>query len=253
MSSLPKAFCWTKYGIEAGQSPVEIFARKELERLANNGVFLWGIGNSISGSLQALLKHERNPKVVFSPMLSKAKTTDKSPAEISTWSRALTLEGNHWEFPAGSIVTSRAHSGPSTHKKRHYALVCKSDVPLELQNFEVNLDASNLRNLATNSILGASQVTAIVRANKISKGPYAVTMVVDLIYPYFVRLTNPIILGKNDRAAIEAASSSDTSPTAWNTLCAQIRDRANNSERINKTIIGQGSLFNGYLAKKNDF
>jgi hypothetical protein len=45
---LPEAFVWTRFGTEAGQTIDRILARKEAERIANGGLFLWGIGNSVA-------------------------------------------------------------------------------------------------------------------------------------------------------------------------------------------------------------
>ena len=44
---LPDLFCWTKYGTEAGEDIGAILERKESERLASGGTFLWGVGNAI--------------------------------------------------------------------------------------------------------------------------------------------------------------------------------------------------------------
>ena len=45
--NIPNYFCWTKIGTEAGETIESILLRKELERISNNGIFLWGVGNSI--------------------------------------------------------------------------------------------------------------------------------------------------------------------------------------------------------------
>lgn len=39
--------CWSRMQAEAGQSLDAIVRRKELEREANGGLFLWGVGNLI--------------------------------------------------------------------------------------------------------------------------------------------------------------------------------------------------------------
>ena len=48
---LPRFFCWTRFGTEAGQPIEQILERKEQERIVNNGLFLWGIGNSLTPSM----------------------------------------------------------------------------------------------------------------------------------------------------------------------------------------------------------
>jgi hypothetical protein len=65
MRELPEAFCWTKYGAEAGEAASSILRRKELERLATGGIFLWGIGNAIGPSLEQLLGQACEPKVAL--------------------------------------------------------------------------------------------------------------------------------------------------------------------------------------------
>ena len=77
---LPEAFCWTKFGVEAGEPPLSIFQRKELERRRNGGIFLWGIGQSIGPSLPDLLRVTPSPEVLFSPIRTPAAAHDVSPA-----------------------------------------------------------------------------------------------------------------------------------------------------------------------------
>ena len=51
LQELPTIFCWTRFGGEAGEPIEQILFRKEQERLANGGVFLWGIGNAVGPSI----------------------------------------------------------------------------------------------------------------------------------------------------------------------------------------------------------
>ena len=50
---LPEVFVWTRFGTEAGQPIEEIIERKELERRANGGVFLWGLEQAVQKAAQA--------------------------------------------------------------------------------------------------------------------------------------------------------------------------------------------------------
>jgi hypothetical protein len=43
---IPNAFVWTKIQADAGESVRQILYRKEQERLAGDGSFWWGIGES---------------------------------------------------------------------------------------------------------------------------------------------------------------------------------------------------------------
>lgn len=158
---LPQRFCWAKFGAEAGEGPDAIIRRKEAERVANMGVFLCGMGNSIRPSLLALIDSTMEPRVVFTPMRSPAAQRDSSPHRVGVWRNAVGLGGQLFDIPAGSKVTSGLQDGETP--MRHYALVCHSDSPLPTQASEEEwLDDEHLRNLRTNSRVGASQVTSVV-------------------------------------------------------------------------------------------
>lgn len=74
----PESFVWSKMGAEAGQVLAAIIRRKEYERQLGNGVFAWGIGNALGTAVAELANTlgGRDPVVIFSPMLSKAKADD---------------------------------------------------------------------------------------------------------------------------------------------------------------------------------
>lgn len=195
MTSLPSNFCWTKYGVESGESIREILARKEHERLSSGGMFLWGIGNSVRPAIRELILREVRPRVVFSPMRCKAKAIDTTPGVVLNWTSAIDLNGNSWEIPETLSVVSRGSSEAGRRKTSHYALVCRSDRPLtEACAGEVVYE--HLLNLLSMSRLGHSQVTAVVsrRLDSAGIGPettYPVGLVADLVFPYFVKLQDP--------------------------------------------------------------
>lgn len=196
-SQLLRRFCWTKYGTEAGETIEAILARKEAERLANMGVFLWGIGNSVGPGIRRLVALEREPRVVFSPMRAAAKFADVKPERVVTWTRAHDLNGREWDIPDGSLVTSRANSALQG-KRSHYALVCRSDQPLRLVQDADEIDFEDLRNLESGNRLGYSQVTAVVeRAERRGQSElsYLVGFVAALVFPYFVTLSGPVPSG----------------------------------------------------------
>jgi len=186
---LPQHFCWTKYGTEAGEGIESILRRKEHERAANGGIFLWGIGNSIRPSVEALLEVEPFPQVLFSPMRSRPAMKDASPAMVGRWTSATALDGSAWELPAHTVVTSGA--GPDQGiPSRHYALVCQRTGPIGVEDLWW-LDEDELSNLRSGSRLGSSQVTAVVRRalTKSQRDRYPVTMSATLASPYMVTLT----------------------------------------------------------------
>jgi hypothetical protein len=195
---VPDTFCWTKYGTEAGEDTSAILARKDSERRANDGVFLWGIGNAVGPSIMALLSETRRPKVVFTPMLSKPAMHDVAPPRVAVWHRGVGLDGTTFDVPPHSRVTSRV----TKSKRAHYALVCRSEAPLADASMldPPSFSAAHVANLRSGSRVGASQVTAVVRRIACSLGrppsPYLIAFSADLVAPYFVLLSENTVLGQ---------------------------------------------------------
>lgn len=188
---LPDVFCWTKYGTEAGEGIGAILARKEAERLAGGGVYLWGIGNAIGPSVEALLARAARPQVVFTPMRSRPAARDVEPGQVATWHRGIGLDGEPFEIPDFAHVTSRT----SPSRSHHYALVCRSEQPLDVGTRRGPTFAANdVQNLRSGSKVGASQVTSVVRrvacALGLARSTYTVSFTAELVAPYFVRLTD---------------------------------------------------------------
>lgn len=191
---LPKHFCWTRFGTEAGEKIDSILARKEQERLATGGMFLWGIGNSVGPAIRDLIRLEERPIVLFSPMRSKPKAIDVAPSGLTVWSEALDLDGREWLIPQGVKVTSRQGSETGRAKRSHYALVCRASSPLITLDL-ISLRYEELVNLQSKNKLGASQVTAVVE--QLAQGTadcttYPVAFMAELVFPYFVKLGGPL-------------------------------------------------------------
>jgi hypothetical protein len=211
-SSLPDAFCWTKFGAEAGELPLSIFRRKELERCRNGGLFLWGIGQSIGPSLPELLRATPDPEVLFSPIRTPAAVRDASPTQVVMWCDAIGYDGRRYRIPDHSLVTSRMD--PARPRSGHYALVCQAGSPiLGLEDKDHYVALETLRNLRSGASLGPSQVTAIVRRIR-SATPtcikYPILARARLAYPYLVRLTRAIPVPDScrlDRAELAASDS----------------------------------------------
>jgi hypothetical protein len=186
-NELPEAFCWTRFGTEAGEPADAILVRKERERAGNEGVFFWGIGNSVAPAIAELLLRDRLPEVLFSPIRGRPRPADVAPENVVAWTAAESLDGRRFKLPAGVHVTSR-------EARAHYALVCGDDAPLAFSNHGA-LDFGALRNLVSGRGVGASQVTAVVsRAPRARRtGPsYRVALRARLVEPYFVRLRDPV-------------------------------------------------------------
>ncbi len=200
--NFPECFCWTRFGTEAAQTVEQIFSRKEEERLANDGRFLWGIGNAVGPSVKALLRRTSEPEALFSPIKAAPKSFDVAPASVAAWTSGEGLDGSVFTLPQYSLVTSRYN--PLTPGRMHYALVCYSDRPIALSGAKTGLHISSLRNLVTGRPVGASQVTAIVQqqgplAN--DSAPYPVAIRVKLVAPYFIRLRGPVPLAEGGTAS----------------------------------------------------
>lgn len=186
-------FCWSKYGTEAGEPIASILARKEQERCANDGVFLWGIGNSIRPSLQALVRNNAHPVVRFSAMKSVSASIDVSPTHVAFWDAGIGLEGEAFDLPAGSVVTSRVTPG---NARSHFALVCFSETTLEEGDVD-EIVAGQLSNYLTGSRLGGSQVTSVVQEDRSrpARGTrYPRGFSAQLVFPYLVTLTVSSVL-----------------------------------------------------------
>jgi hypothetical protein len=190
--TIPRHFCWSRFGTEAGEPIEHILDRKENERQRNSGLFLWGIGNAISPSMRELIRVERTPEVIFSPIRSAPRVEDVRPSAIVTWTSGRDLDGAPWQLPEWSVVTSRA--GESRRQLRHYALVCFSEFPLKIASNTDAVAIGSLENLVTSNRIGASQVTAVVRyrSDLPSVGPYySAAFRARLVAPYLVQLCDP--------------------------------------------------------------
>jgi hypothetical protein len=197
--ALPEYFCWSRFGTEAGQAIAHILERKEQERTANAGMFLWGIGNAIGPSVQELLRRTQEPEVLFSPIKSSARPADTEPQAVVAWTYAETLAGDSFALPTCSLVTSRRD--PLAPRATHYALVCFSADPLDICHSQEKIAFACLRNLLTGRPVGASQVTAVVEHKltyDFGTRNYDVAIRTKLVYPYFLRLRDPLLLSKSD-------------------------------------------------------
>jgi hypothetical protein len=190
---LPSTFCWTRFGTEAGETIDAIFRRKELERQSGDGLYFWGVGNSVAPGLRELIRRSDSPEVLFSPIQSRPRAVDVRPSSVVVWRAGVTLDGDHISLPSAARVTSRQSRSP------HYALVCRSERPLNPGDHGV-IAFGSLRNLQSGNPLGASQVTAVVERTAVPRGrKYVVALRSTLAPPYFVRLVDPATLDVSAR------------------------------------------------------
>lgn len=205
-------------GVESGEDLERILRRKDMERLSNDGIFVWGVGNPLGQGLRDLIRRSGEPKVVFSPMRSAAAAIDASPSGVTLWLDYFDHDGGVRPLPAGSLVTSRSETPAGALKRTHYALFCRSDVPLSGCASDGKINFGELRNLSTGKALGFSQVTAIVSKAldrcSLKNTQYDALMCCYLVDPYFVKLCNGVVLSKEQLLLLEAASV-ETSSDAW--------------------------------------
>ena len=195
-NELPGAFCWTRFGAEAGESFNDILVRKDAERRAGDGVFYWGIGSAVGRSLKELIARVDAPEVLFSPIAGAPRASDVSPSHVVRWMEAQALHGESMLLPEHACVTSRWD--PDRPDIARYALVCRSDDPLRLRDHG-ELCFGALRNLLSDARIGASQVTAVVRqdpAEPASGLRYRVALRASLVWPYLIRLASPALVGR---------------------------------------------------------
>jgi hypothetical protein len=188
--TIPEAFCWTRFGTEAGETISQILRRKEAERRANHGTFFWGIGNSVAQGITELVRASSQPELLFSPIKGAARVADVNPDAVVRWQSAETISGQFFRLPVGTVLTSRT----AARKRSHYALVCHTDEPLRVSDHGHILFHA-LRNLLSGRSVGSSQVTAVVRLLRgsfLDSASYTIALRVRLVYPFFVRLRDPV-------------------------------------------------------------
>jgi hypothetical protein len=205
---VPSAFCWTRFGTEAGETIQSILLRKDRERRDNAGVFLWGIGNSVAPGIAALIREVANPEVLFSPIKGPPRKVDVEPAHIVEWRSAESMDGRQFMLPTTFHV--RGGSQSETLSAR-YALVCRSEEPLDVADHG-RLRFANLCNLLSGSPVGASQVTAVVRRTPSveASGDYLIALRARLVPPFFIRLRDPVAM---DDLGPELGSDPPSRPT----------------------------------------
>jgi len=239
---VPGLFCWTKMGVEAGQDLRSILRRKELERQAGDGVFVWGIGNSVGPTIREVVPNNRNLPVLFSPIQSKPRLIDVKPAALIVWLSYIDDRGDVCPLPRHALVTSRGDDPGTGGQKRHYALLCHSERSL-LDEASDEVDFDELRNAATSKTLGFSQVTALVRRTPREVGgvaakgrKYQVPFKAELFSPYCVRLADGASLPSSlIEEIVEVAKAANS--TEWADFVQSIRALAS------ATLTGTMPLF----------
>lgn len=201
---VPSAFVWSRIGPESGETLDLVLERKERQRLASGGVFVWGVGHSVRNGVQRLLEGEPRPRVLFTRIQGAGARIDRAPRGLLLW-RGYHDEGEVRPLPPGAIVVSRAHTRLGI-KIRQYALFCASNEPLRLRTIG-SFNRGGVVNIESGHPVGASQVTAVVRHVGDGEGRQAeIVLEADLIAPYAAQLADPISIDESDLQRAYAAS-----------------------------------------------
>lgn len=205
-------------GSEAGQTLSDIIRRKDLERQCGDGIFGWGIGNSVHSAIKHAKFAERVPvlEALFTPMKAAPKSIDSAPASIVIWLGYLSDEKDVKALPEHMLITSRGHSGKGEEKRGHYALICRSSDSLAPKRLEQSFDHRAVRNLVSSNPVGASQVTSVVRyrSTESREATYPVLFRAELTCQAFVRLAVPVAL-TGDLLDLYRAVCASRRPQEW--------------------------------------
>jgi hypothetical protein len=220
---LTDPLCWSRMQAEAGQSLERIIIRKELERQANGGIFYWGVGNAPSQAIHSLAEEQADVDVVFSVMKTRPRVVDLSPTEVWIWRAYIDSDGQRKPLPPGTVVTSRGQPGQAA-RRGHYALVCRSGVPLSVGgNRRFNPNA--YRNCGdAGAPVGHSQVTALLRrVTRDRGGDYRINLRAKLAAGYWVRLADAAML---DADHVKKLNDVDASLALadWHALACELRE-----------------------------
>lgn len=214
--------CWTRMQAEAGQALEAIIERKERERQAGDGSFLWGVGNAPALLANVLARAEVPVRAVFSIMKTRPKAIDAAPARTVVWRTYFDAHGVERPLPPHALVTSRGDSA-SGAKRVHHALMCRSERPLAISRGQA-FDPAAFRNAGgTGAPVGSSQVTALLRRVQVDhdRSDYEANLTAWLTDGYWVRLADPVEL---DAGRLAALADIATLPIAgWCDAAAEIR------------------------------
>lgn len=226
---LTDVIAWSRMQAEAGQDLSAIILRKEREREAGEGLFCWGVGNAPSRSVGSYVRLGAEIDAVFSIMKSRPKAIDESPSGVIVWRSYFDADGIERALPPASLITSRATTA-SKVKTSHFALMCRSERPLELTDHGP-FDPQVYRNVSeSGGAIGNSQVTALLRRVGVEDcgGSYRVNLRAKLTSSYWVRLGDPLDLGSSRRQKLDRdlLRAREMSCANWLELVADVREGA---------------------------
>jgi len=191
LMTLPETFMWTKMGWESGVRLADILRQKEVERQAQGGLFLWGIGTTVSAErLRALRERVQVPHIVFTKMVSGSKPVDYEPDTAMAW-RQYVDPATRQPQPLPTQYCEISRGGKARPS------FCRRATPIPLDPTDLVVRVGDYRNLgAGHDRIGASQVTSILErradAETAPGREYRVEFTAELVWPYVARLADPI-------------------------------------------------------------
>jgi len=168
------AVCLTKFGPESGETAEEILARKDLERRsgarAHKNEFWWGIGEKgTAQSINSLISQHGANVVLFCAIKNQKPPKKSSASDVLVWRKYRTLGSSVLrDIPKHVLITSAAMTKSDTIRSTHFALVCNSNVPIEMGGRAYRFSNLHYKNLTKDGKLGKSArgqrtTTALVR------------------------------------------------------------------------------------------
>ena len=232
------AVCLTKFGPESGETAEEILARKELERRlgvgAHKNEFWWGIGEKRTvQSISGLISQHGANVALFSAIKKQELSKNGSASNLLVWRkcRALADSVPH-DLPKHVLITSAALTKSGTPRTTHFALICKSRLPIKMGQHVFRFSNRRYRNLGKDgkpgkSARGQRTTMALVRweTSPISGAECdsLIDFSADLCAPYCVELSDPKQIPPSAVATLNQQIAQGLHPTQWLHAVATIR------------------------------
>jgi hypothetical protein len=177
-------FVWVKMNDDAGEPLAKIIERKERERV-EGGTFWWGLGSPLGdAALEAAQREGGTLPILFSRSLEKS---EAAAADVHVWSKWKDRKGATRTIPRHVKVTSAGGPG---RPGNYYALVCRSEEPLQLDEEGPRFDPSTYLTTGGRSP-GPSQTIALLRSvleADGTAGKYRIALRAALVEPWVVKL-----------------------------------------------------------------
>jgi hypothetical protein len=222
------AVCLTKFGPESGETADEILARKDLQRLSGVGAhkneFWWGVGEKgTAQSISVLISHSGANVVLFS--------TIKNTTIVWRQYSVLGSRVSH-DIPKHVLITSAALAKNGSLRTTHFALVCKSRVPIKMGEPVFRFSNAHYKNLGKGGKLGKSArgqrtTTALVRWKRTpisgAECDSLIDFSADFCLPHCVELSDPKQISPSAVAKLNQQIAHGLHPTQWLHAVATIR------------------------------